>query len=187
MTAKGVAAHAGAAHDEGVNAIEELAHQTLLIQRMTDYGRGTTANVGRIQGGGRTNVVPDWARAWVDLRVSTPEEGQRMLEQISNLKPKLPGASLHVHAALSRPPMLRNDLMVQTFQRAAAIASEIGLQLTEGQSGGASDGNFSAALGIPTLDGLGPRGDGAHALHEHVVIHSLPERAALLAALLLNW
>jgi glutamate carboxypeptidase len=83
--------------------------------------------------------------------------------------------------------MLRNDLMVQTFQRAAAIASEIGLQLTEGRSGGASDGNFSAALGIPTLDGLGPRGDGAHALHEHVVIHSLPERAALLTVLLLNW
>lgn len=187
VTATGVAAHAGAAHDEGVNAIEELAHHILAVQRMTDYARGTTVNVGRVQGGGRVNVVPEQAKMWVDLRVTTPKEGQRMLEQILGLKSKLPGASVQVQGALSRPPMQRNDLMVQTFQRAATIANEVGLALVEGQSGGASDGNFSAALGVPTLDGLGCVGDGAHALHEHVVISSLPERAALLAALLVRW
>jgi glutamate carboxypeptidase len=187
VTATGVAAHAGAAHDEGVNAIQELAHQVLALQAMTDYARGTTLNVGLVRGGERSNIVPPQARAWVDLRVTTPAEGQRMLEQLSSLKPKLPGASLQVRGGLSRPPMLRDDLMVRTFQRAASIAAEIGLTLDEGESGGASDGNFSAALGVPTLDGLGAVGDGAHALHEHVVIRSLPERAALLAALLTRW
>jgi glutamate carboxypeptidase len=187
VTTTGVAAHAGAAHDEGVNAIEELAHQILALQRMTDYERGTTVSVGRVQGGGRTNVVPDRARVWVDLRVATPKEGQRTLERISNLKPHLPGAAVQVQSRLSRPPVPRDELMVQTFQRAAAIATKIGLTLTEGTSGGASDGNFSAALGIPTLDGLGCVGDGAHAIHEHVVISSLPKRSALLAALLTQW
>jgi len=187
VTTTGVASHAGAAHDEGVNAIEELAHQILALQRMTDYERGTTVSVGRVQGGGRSNVVPDRARAWVDLRVATRGEGQRMLACISNLKPHLPGAAVHVQGKLSRPPMPRDELMVQTFERATAIAAEIGLTLIEGTSGGASDGNFSAALGIPTLDGLGCVGDGGHALHEHVVISSLPERAALLSALLIQW
>lgn len=183
----GVAAHAGAAHDEGVNAIEELAHQILVLQRMTDYERGTTINVGLVEGGQRSNVVPPRARAWVDLRVATPDEGQRVLKQVRGLKPKLPGASVWVQGDLSRPPMPRDDLMARTFQRAAAIAAELGLTLTEGSSGGASDGNFCAALGIPTLDGLGAAGDGAHARHEHVLIRSLPERAALLAALLTRW
>lgn len=187
VTTTGVAAHAGGAHDEGINAIEELAHQILEIQGMTDYARGTTVNVGRVQGGQRTNVVPDQARAWVDLRVTTPQEGQRMLERLSSLKAKLPGASVRVQGELSRPPMPRDDLMAQTFQRATAIATEVGLALTEGGTGGASDGNLVAALGIPTLDGLGPVGGGAHALHEHVIIRSLPERAALLAALLMRW
>ena len=187
VTTSGVAAHAGGAHDEGVNAIEELAHQILAIQRMTDYAQGSTVNVGRVQGGERVNVVPDQAQAWVDLRVTTPREGQRMLEQLSSLKPKLRGASVHVEGKLSRPPMPRDGLMVQTFQRALAIAAEIGLTLTEGATGGASDGNLSAALGVATLDGLGSVGDGAHALHEHVIIRSLPERAALLAALLTHW
>jgi glutamate carboxypeptidase len=187
VTASGVAAHAGAAHNEGINAIEELSHQILAIQQMTDYARGTTVNVGRVRGGGRTNVVPDWAKIWADLRVTTPEEGQRVLNQLEKLTPKLPGASIRVDGTLSRPPMVRDERMVQTFRRAADIAHIIGLTLTEGGSGGASDGNFSAALGVPTLDGLGPQGDGAHAVHEHVVISSLPERAALLAALLTHW
>ncbi len=187
VTATGVAAHAGAAHDEGVNAIEELAHQILAIQAMTDYEKGTTVNVGRVQGGQRTNVVPDRATAWVDLRIAAPQEGQRMLKQLTGLKAHLPGATLEVRGRLSRPPMPRDELMAQTFGRAAAIAAEVGVSVTEGASGGASDGNFSAALGVPTLDGLGAKGDGAHALHEHVLISSLPERAALLAALLLRW
>lgn len=187
VVTRGVPAHAGAAHDEGVNAIEEMAHQILALQRMTDYARGTTINVGRIQGGERTNIVPDQAKVWVDMRVTSQEEGQRMLEQVSALAPQLPGASVQVKAKLSRPPMPRDALMIQTFQQAADIAAEIGLQLGEGKSGGASDANFCAALGVPTLDGLGPLGDGAHAYHEHVRIASLPERAALLAALLHRW
>jgi glutamate carboxypeptidase len=187
VTATGVAAHAGAAHDEGVNAIEELAHQILAIQAMTDYEKGTTVNVGRVQGGQRTNVVPDRATAWVDLRIAAPQEGQRMLKRLTGLKAHLPGATLEVRGRLSRPPMPRDELMVRTFERAATIAAGVGVSVTEGASGGASDGNFSAALGVPTLDGLGAKGDGAHALHEHVLISSLPERAALLAALLLRW
>jgi glutamate carboxypeptidase len=183
----GVAAHAGAAHDEGVNAIEELAHQILFLQRMTDYERGTTINVGLVEGGQRSNVIPPCARAWVDLRVTTPDEGQRVLKQVRDLKPKLPGASVQVQGDLSRPPMPRDDLMARTFRRAASIAAEIGLTLTEGSSGGASDGNYCAALGVPTFDGLGAVSDGAHARHEHVLIDNLPERAALLAALLLHW
>jgi glutamate carboxypeptidase len=187
VTASGVAAHAGAAHSEGVNAIEELSHQILQLQSMTDYARGTTVNVGRIQGGGRTNVVPAHAKAWIDLRITTPQEGQRMLDAVRGLSPHLPGASLEIQGTLSRPPMERNELMRETFRRASAIAARIGFNLTEGASGGASDGNFSAALDVPTLDGLGALGDGAHALHEHVMIHSLPQRAALLAALLAYW
>lgn len=187
VTTIGLAAHAGQCHDEGINAIEELAHQILTLQSLTDYDRGTTINVGRVQGGRRTNVVPDQAQAWVDLRITWPQEGQRMQEQILALKPHLPGASVRVRGKLSRPPMPRDALMIQTFERATGIAAKIGLKLTEGSTGGASDGNFCAALGVPTLDGLGAVGEGAHALHEHVVIASLPERAALLAALLLGW
>jgi glutamate carboxypeptidase len=187
VTASGVAAHAGGSHDEGVNAIEELAHQILTLQRMTDYARGTTVNVGRVLGGERTNVVPDQATVWVDLRVTGQDEGQRMLTRILGLEPHIPGALLHVRGKLSRPPMPRDAVMDKTFRRAAAIAAEMGQTLTEGGTGGASDANFSAALGVPTLDGLGPVGDGAHARHEHVRISSLPERAALLAALLARW
>ncbi len=186
VTARGVAAHAGGSHDEGVNAIEELAHQILALQRMTDYERGTTVNVGRVLGGERSNVVPEQATLWVDLRVTDQDEGQRMLTRILGLEPHVPGAALHVRGKLSRPPMPRDDVMAATFQRAASIAAEMGQTLTEGGTGGASDANF-AALGAPTLDGLGAVGNGAHARHEHVLIYSLPERAALLAALLTRW
>jgi glutamate carboxypeptidase len=187
VTTTGVAAHAGGNHDEGVNAIEEMAHQILAIQRMTDYARGTTLNVGRIQGGGPTNIVPDQAQVWVDMRVTSPQEGQRIVQEFQGLEPVMPGAAVHAQGALSRPPMQRDELMIQTYQRAKSIAAQVGLTLTENSTGGASDGNLTAALGIPTLDGLGPVGAGAHAVHEHVVISSLPERAALLAALLLHW
>ncbi len=187
VSASGRAAHAGQCHDEGINAIEELAHQILALQRLTDYQRGTTINVGRVQGGTRTNVVPDQAKAWIDLRVTRPEEGERVRDLILGLQPHLPGASLQVRGKLSRPPMPRDSLMARTFERAAAIAAGVGLRLTEGSTGGAGDANYCAALGAPTLDGLGAVGEGAHALHEHVIIASLPERAALLAALLSQW
>lgn len=187
ITALGRAAHAGADHERGINAVEELAHQVLRLQRMTDYERGTTVNVGWIQGGTRTNIVPDRAQIRVDVRVRTRAEGERMDAAIRSLRPVLPGARLTVEGGPSRPPMEEGPVTLEPFRRAREIGAELGMTLIAGGSGGASDGNFTAALGIPTLDGLGPIGDGAHSVDEYVLIPSLPERAALLAALLTRW
>ena len=187
VTALGRAAHAGADHERGVNAIEEIAHQVLRLQRMTDYEVGTTVNVGWIRGGTRTNIVPARAQVRVDLRVRTRAEGERMDAAIKALQPVLPGARLTVEGGLSRPPMEEGPVTLEPFRRAQKIAAELGLRLTAAGSGGASDGNFTAALGVPTLDGLGAVGDGAHSADEYVLIPSLPERAALLAALLTRW
>jgi glutamate carboxypeptidase len=187
ITAFGRAAHAGADHEQGINAIEELAHQVLRLQGMTDYSAGTTVNVGWIQGGTRTNVVPDRAQIRVDLRVRTAAEGARMAAAIGALQPVLPGARLEIKGGLSRPPMEESPLTLGPFRRAQEIGAELGLNLTAEGTGGASDANFTAALGVPTLDGLGPVGDGAHSVDEYVLIPSLPERAALMAALLSRW
>ena len=187
ITALGRAAHAGADHEKGINAIEELAHQVLRLQGMTDYERGTTVNVGWIRGGTRTNIVPERAQIRVDLRVRTRAEGERMDAAIRGLRPVLPGARLLVEGGLSRPPMEEGPLTLEPFRRAREIGADLGLELSAGGSGGASDANFTAALGVPTLDGLGAVGDGAHSVDEYVRIPSLPERAALLAALLTRW
>lgn len=184
VTVTGRAAHAGAAHREGINAIEELAHQILAIQALTDHAAGTTVNVGVVAGGTRSNVVPEQAWAHVDVRVMDTAEEARLNAALAGLQPKLPGATIKVTGGLNRPPMVRTPAIVALFQRAAGIAAELGFALQETGTGGGSDGNFTAALGVPTLDGLGVTGDGGHALHEHVVISSLPERAALLAGLL---
>ncbi len=184
VTAYGRAAHAGADHEKGINAIEELAHHVLALQRLTDYTVGTTVSVGRIEGGTRSNVVPDKAWMWVDVRVANGAESERLTQAIRNLKPVLPGARLEVHGGMSRQPMERTPLMAQTFAWAQSVAAGLGITLLEGATGGGSDANFTAALGIPTLDGLGVVGDGAHAVHEHAVLSSLPQQAALLAALI---
>ncbi len=181
---RGVAAHAGAAHEQGVNAIEELAHHILAIQALTDYEAGTTVNVGVIGGGTRSNVVPEEAWATVDLRVMNQAEAERVDRFMRSLTPRLRGASVEVSGGLNRPPMVRTAATVALFERAAAIAAELGFSVDETGTGGGSDGNFTAALGVSTLDGLGVAGDGGHAQHEHVIISSLPERAALLAGLL---
>ncbi len=180
----GVSAHAGAAHDEGVNAIEEMSHQVLAIQKLTDYAAGTTVNVGVIGGGTRSNVVPQEAWARIDVRVMDQAEAERLDQALCALGPHLAGAQVEVTGGINRPPMVRTEAGVALFRTAEAIASELGFEVTEAGTGGGSDGNFTAALGVPTLDGLGVTGDGGHALHEHVVISSLPERAALLAGLL---
>lgn len=180
----GVAAHAGAAHDQGVNAIEELARHILAIQALTDYAAGTTVNVGVIGGGTRSNVVPERAWAEIDMRVMNGAEAERLDSFMRGLKAQLPGATIEVTGGLNRPPMVRTPAIVALFQRAAASAAELGFTVDETGTGGGSDGNFTAALGIPTLDGLGVAGDGGHAQHEHVIVSSLPERAALLAGLL---
>lgn len=180
----GVSAHAGAAHSEGVNAIEELAHQVVAIQALTDYGAGTTVNVGVVGGGTRSNVVPESAWARVDVRVMNQAEAERLDESLRRLQPRLKGARVEVTGGINRPPMVRTAAGVSLFQKAAEIAAELGFSVTETGTGGGSDGNFTAALGVPTLDGLGVVGDGGHAQHEHVIVSSLPERAALLAGLL---
>jgi glutamate carboxypeptidase len=187
VIAYGRASHAGGNHERGVNAIAELAHHVLALQRLTDYARGTTVNVGVIQGGTRGNVVPDRAEMQVDFRVASMAEAERIAAAFHALKPMLPEARLEVSGGLNRPPMERNATMIAAFEQAKRIAAGIGLDLKEGSTGGGSDGNFTAALGVPTLDGLGAVGDGAHALHEHIVIESLAERAALLAALWMGW
>jgi glutamate carboxypeptidase len=187
ITTKGRAAHAGADHENGRNAIEELAHHILAAQALTDYARGTTVNVGVVSGGTRSNVVPDEARAEVDFRVSALEEAERLMEWMRTRQPVTPGTSVTVTGGLNRPPMPRDATMGATFARAQQIALRLGLKLGEGSTGGGSDANFVAPLGVPVLDGLGALGNGAHSEREHVVIESLPERAALLAALLSAW
>lgn len=186
VTAYGRAAHAGADHARGVNAIEEMARQITTLHQMTNYEVGTTVNVGVISGGTASNVVPDRARIEVDIRVSTRAEGERMVKTILGLQPQLPGARLQVTGGLNRPPMERTPLIVETFKKAQAIAAGLGLELSEGSTGGASDANFTSVF-TPTLDGLGAVGNGGHSVDEHVVVSSLPERMALLAAILTQW
>lgn len=184
VTVTGRASHAGAAHDEGINAIEELAHHVLTIQALTDYRASTTVNVGVIGGGTRSNVVPAQAWAEVDFRVMSQAEADRIDAALRGLAPRLHGTSIEVTGGLNRPPMVRTLANLALYDRAEAIATALGLTISETGTGGGSDGNFTSALGVPTLDGLGVTGDGSHALHEHVIIPSLPERAALLAGLL---
>ena len=187
VTAHGRSSHAGGNHDRGVNAIAELAHHVLALQRLTDYKRGTTVNVGVIRGGTRSNVVPDWAEMEVDFRVETLGEAERIAAAFQALRPIHPEVRLDVGGGLNRPPMERDATMIATFEKVKRIAAGLGMELKEGSTGGGSDGNFTAALGAPTLDGLGAIGDGAHALHEHIVVDSLTERAALLAAIWTQW
>ena len=187
LTTHGRAAHAGSDHAQGRNAIEELAHHILSVQKLTDYTRGTTTNVGIVQAGSRTNVVPDEARAFVDFRISDSAEVARLQAWAAGLQPVIEGCTVQAEVSTNRPPMPRDATMVLAFQKAQAIGRKLGLELGEGAAGGASDANFVAPLGVPVLDGLGVRGDGAHSEREHTLIASLPERAALLAALLMEW
>lgn len=187
IRARGRSTHAGADHENGHNAIEELAHHILAAQGLTDYGRGTTVNVGVVRGGTRSNVVPDEAWAEVDYRVAGPAEADRLSEWMRSRAAVTRGASVTVSGGLNRPPMPRDERMQRTFARAQQVAAGLGLTLGEGGTGGGSDANFVAPLGVSVLDGLGALGNGAHSEREHVVIRSLPERAALLAALLSAW
>jgi glutamate carboxypeptidase len=187
VTAHGRAAHAGADHGKGVNAIEDLAHQVIAIQRLTDYKRGITFNVGTITGGTADNVVPDRASMQIDIRVEHLADAEVVAQQLAALKPALAGTRLEVSGGLNRPPMERTPLIAATFERARFIAAGIGIKLSEGATGGGSDANFTAALDVPTLDGLGAVGNGGHSPDEYVLASSLPQRAALLMALLTQW
>jgi glutamate carboxypeptidase len=187
LQVEGRAAHAGSDHQKGVNAIEEMAHHVLALQALTDYKVGTTVNAGVIRGGTTSNVVPASCEARFDFRVTAPEEADRLLAIVEGLKPVNPAARLVAKGKLNRPPMVRDALMIQTFEKASQIAARHGLALQEGSTGGASDANFTAPLGVPTLDGLGVDGDGGHAIHEHALIPSLSRQALLIAALLREW
>lgn len=180
----GRAAHAGAEPERGVSAIQELANQIAYLHSLNDPATGTTVNVGVVGGGTRSNVVAAEAWAKVDVRVATREEAERVTAAVLGARPWLPGATVTVEGGLNRPPMERTPAIAAAFERAREIGRELGLELREAATGGASDGNFTAALGVPTLDGLGCPGDGAHAEHEQISLSGLIERTALLALLL---
>ena len=186
LEVQGVASHAGAAHERGVSAVQELAHQIIRLEAMTDYERGTTVNVGVVEGGSKVNVRPASAWAAIDLRVLTAAEGRRMTEAILRLQPANPEATLIVSGGMNRPPWEASSASDALFERAQRVGATLGFDLWPAGTGGGSDGNFTAALGVPTLDGLGVVGDDAHALTEWANLTSLPRRAALLAELLID-
>lgn len=182
--AYGRAAHAGVDPQSGVSAIEEMAYQILNLHQMTDYRRGTTVNVGVVKGGTLSNVVAAEARAVVDLRFVTMKDGEEAEEKIRSLQPVLKGARIEVSGGINRPPLERGPHIVALYEKARLLAAELGFDLPEGATGGGSDGCFTAAMGVPTLDGLGVDGAGAHAENEHIIIGDIPRRAALLVRLL---
>jgi glutamate carboxypeptidase len=183
----GRAAHAGGDHEKGRNAIEEMAHQVIAVQSLTDYSKQTTLNVGIIRGGTVSNVVPEEATIQVDVRVMQPGEWERLEDEMKKLKPVLDGTSIKVSGGMNRPPMPFDETMKATFEKAKSIAARIGIELKAGGTGGASDANFVAPLGIPVLDGLGAVGEGYHSEREYIFADSLEARAKLIAALLREW
>jgi glutamate carboxypeptidase len=180
----GRSAHAGLDPQAGVNAVHELALQVERLMKMNDPARGITVQVTVVAGGTVSNVVPDTARAQMDLRIKDVMDQAPLEQNLRSLRPILPGAQIQIRGGINRPPLERAAGVVDLFRRAQGLMREIGVALKESSAGGGSDGNFTAALGIPTLDGLGAVGDGAHSPREHVIIRSLPERATLLAGLL---
>lgn len=180
----GRSAHAGIAPERGVNAVHELAQQIERLMLMNDPKREITVQTTVVAGGTVSNVVPEFARAEVDLRFSRPADAAGLERKLRALRPILKGAKIEVRGGINRPPLERTAAVQRLFAHARGLMRSMGLKLGEASTGGASDGNFTGALGVPTLDGLGAVGDGAHSPHEHVVIRALPERAALIAGLL---
>jgi glutamate carboxypeptidase len=179
----GKAAHAGLDFDKGHSAILEMARQIERISKFVDQKRGLTLNVGVVQGGTRVNVIPAEATASIDVRVMRVSDAAALDRKMRGLKPVDRVCKLELRGGVDRPPMERNGGVVTLFQQASDLAKRMGWKVEEAAVGGGSDGNFTAALGIPTLDGLGGVGEGAHAPTESIVISELPKRAALLAAL----
>jgi glutamate carboxypeptidase len=184
LIVSGRASHAGLAPQEGVNAIYELSQQLLRVQKWNDLRHGVTVNADVIEGGTRVNVIAERARAVLDLRALRVADMRRIERQLRALRPILPGAKLEVRGGFNRAPLERK-CSAALFARAKALAAQMGLSLGECTAGGGSDGNLTAAVGAPTLDGLGAVGHGAHSRDEHILINAMPARAALLAALLL--
>ena len=186
LKVQGRASHAGSQPELGISAINELAKQILVIQELADLEKGTTINSGVIRGGTRSNVIAAQAEVQIDVRAWTPEEAERIDEAMKARQPITPGAEVAVSGGFERSPLVRSEEIVNLFQRVQKIGDRLGLELEEGSTGGGSDGNFTAALGVPTLDGMGAMGDGAHADHEHILVSHLVPRTSLLAAALLS-
>ena len=184
LAVTGVSAHAGVDPRKGVSAIRELARQILALEALHDLDRGVSVNVGVVSGGTRPNVVAEEAHAVVDVRAPSLDDAARVDAALRALQPILPGARLSITGGFERPPMERSAGVAALYAHAQAAAASLRQTVEEGGTGGGSDGNFTAALGVPTLDGLGGVGDGAHALHEHVELDRLVPRTALLAALI---
>jgi len=179
----GRASHAGLAPEKGVNAIHELAAQIERIEKWNDLRRGVSINADVVTGGSRTSVIADRAEATLDLRAWKESDMRALEKRLHALKAVHRGAKLEIRGGFDRPPLERKH-SAALFARAKSIAQTLGFSLSEAAAGGGSDGNFTAALGVPTLDGMGAVGDGAHATYEHVVAAAMPQRAALLAQLL---
>jgi glutamate carboxypeptidase len=184
LRVQGRGSHAGGAFEDGASAIVELSHQILALHRMVDLDRGITLNAAPVWGGSRPNVIPPDAGCEIDLRVNTREDGAHMEQRILGLAPQTPNCRLTVEGGMNRPPYTETPDITALYTHAQAIARTLGMALPKQHRGGGSDGNFAAALGIPTLDGLGCPGAGAHASHEHILWDQLAPRAALLAGLL---
>ena len=183
---EGRAAHAGLEPEKGASAILELARQTEQLHAINLSGSGITLNVGVVQGGTRSNVVAAEAQGEIDVRFSTEAESLEIERILSNLKPIDERTKVFVSGGINRPPMERTPAVIELFEKARAIAAQLDFELGEAQVGGASDGNFIAAMGIPVLDGLGISGDGAHAIHEHIEADDIARRGALLGGLLVS-
>jgi glutamate carboxypeptidase len=180
----GKAAHAGIEPEKGANAILELCDHLLEVDRRQDAAAGTTLTACLVEGGTRANVVPGRAAATIDARAWSAAEADRVSHWLASLRPGRRGTSIRVTGGFDRPPFERNAGVARLFEVARGVGAELGLEVSEGATGGASDGNFTAPLGVPTLDGLGAVGDGAHAAHEHVRLDALPARAALVAGII---
>ncbi|HXC96782.1 MAG TPA: M20 family metallopeptidase [Edaphobacter sp.] len=181
---EGVGAHSGVDFERGHSAVLELAKQIQTVSNFTDLKRKLTVNCGIIAGGTRSNVVPSYAHTEVDVRIAKASDASYVEKLFRKLKVSDPYCKLSVTGGINRPPMERKSGTIALFKKARAIAGELGFVLDEAATGGGSDGNFTAALGVPTLDGMGAVGEGAHALHESVVIEHLMPRTALLAAMI---
>ena len=183
LIVQGRASHAGLAPEEGINAVHELAAQITRIEKWNDPRRGISINADIVEGGTRTNVIAELARAVLDLRALRTSDMRHVERRLHALRPVHKGAKLEITGGFDRPPLERK-MCVTLFARTKSLAKQMNLSLGECTAGGGSDGNFTGALGVPTLDGMGAVGDGAHSNHEHIQINTMPARAALLAALL---
>jgi glutamate carboxypeptidase len=181
---EGISSHAGNNPNIQASAIHELARQISYLETLIDMEKGTSINVGVIKGGTMSNVVADYAEAEIDVRFFTQDEAERIEGAFSDLKPIMSQTKVTVEGGINRPPMEKSEASAKLFKLAQECAQDLGFAISETAVGGVSDGNLTAAIGVPTLDGLGSIGEGPHALHEHIIIEEMPTRAALLATLI---